>query len=108
MVIYTVLAKKSKKSKKIEKIKKNHRNNFWGPCQVLNIYISRKTLRSLRPEIGEFAGRAGEDRAVEDRAGEDMAGQGRVGGHIKSGQSKSRAGRWQKAGQGMMGIVQYG
>ena len=100
--------------KKIEKIKKNrknykkiknHRNNFWGPCQVLN--ISRKTLRSLRPEIGEFAGRAGEDRAVEDRAGEDMAGQGRAGGHIKSGQSKSRAGRGQKAGQGMMGIVQY-
>ena len=72
------------------------------------LYISRKTLRSLRPEIGEFAGRAGEDRAVEDRAGEDMAGQGRVGGHIKSGQSKSRAGRGQKAGQGMMGIVQYG
>ena len=71
------------------------------------IYISRKTLRSLRPEIGEFAGRAGEDRAVEDRAGEDMAGQGRAGGHIKSGQSKSRAGRGQKAGQGMMGIVQY-
>ena len=70
-------------------------------------YISRKTLRSLRPEIGEFAGRAGEDRAVEDRAGEDMAGQGWAGGHIKSGQSKSRAGRGQKAGQGMMGIVQY-
>ena len=64
------------------------------------LYISRKTLRSLRPEIGEFAGRAGEDRAVEDRAGEDMAGQGRAGGHIKSG-------RGQKAGQGMMGIVQY-
>ena len=62
------------------------------------LYISRKTLRSLRPEIGEFAGRAGEDRAVEDRAGEDMAGQGRAGGHIKSGQSKSRAGRGQKAG----------
>ena len=59
------------------------------------IYISRKTLRSLRPEIGEFAGRAGEDRAVEDRAG-----QGWAGGHIKSG-------RGQKAGQGMMGIVQY-
>ena len=32
-----------------------------------------------------------------------MAGQGRAGGHIKSGQSKSRAGRGQKAGQGMMG-----
>ena len=44
--------------------------------------ISRKTLRSLRPEIGEFAGRAGEDRAVEDRAGEDMAGQGRAGGQM--------------------------
>ena len=40
------------------------------------IYISRKTLRSLRPEIGEFASMAGEDRAGEDRAGEDMAGQG--------------------------------
>ena len=82
-------------------------------CRYLYIPIyiylySRKTLRSLRPEIEEFAGRAGEDRAVEDRAGEDMAGQGRVGGHIKSGQSKSRAGRGQKAGQGMMGIVQYG
>ena len=57
------------------------------------MYISRKTLRSLRPEIGQFAGRAGEDRAVEDRAG-----QGRAGGHIKSGQSKSRAGRGQKSG----------
>ena len=44
MVIYTVLAKKSKKSTtKIEKIK-NLRNNFWGPCQVLNdgaLYIVR-------------------------------------------------------------------
>ena len=83
----------------------------WPKCRYLYIYIyvyiSRKTLRSLRPEIGEFAGRAGEDRAVEDRAEEDMAGQGRAGGHIKSGQSKSRAGRGQKAGQGMMGILQY-
>ena len=51
-------------------------------------------------------GRRGQG-AVEDRAGEDMAGQGRAGGHIKSGQSKSRAGRGQKAGQGMMGILQY-
>ena len=76
-------------------------------CKSLHFYISRKTLRSLRPEIGEFAGRAGEDRAVEDRAGEDMSGQGRAGGHIKSGQSKSRAGRGQKSGQGVMGIVQY-
>ena len=72
----------------------------------ISIY-SRKTLRSLRPEIGEFAGRAGEHRAVEDMGGEDMAGQGRAGGHIKSGQSKIRSGRGQKAGQGMMGIVQY-
>ena len=41
MVIYTVLAKKSKKSTKKSKKKKikNLRNNFWGPCQVLNIYI---------------------------------------------------------------------
>ena len=44
MVIYTVLAKKiekiKKKSKKLKKSKKikNARNNFWGPCQVLNIY----------------------------------------------------------------------
>ena len=43
MVIYTVLAKKSKKSTKKSKKKKkkkikNLRNNFWGPCQVLNIY----------------------------------------------------------------------
>ena len=41
MVIYTVLAKK------IEKIK-NARNNFWGPCQVLNIsiyiYISQQSI----------------------------------------------------------------
>ena len=42
MVIYTVLAKKiekiKKKSKKLKKIEKNKnaRNNFWGPCQVLN------------------------------------------------------------------------
>ena len=40
MVIYTVLAKKiektTKKSKKLKKLKKP-RNNFWGPCQVLNI-----------------------------------------------------------------------
>ena len=77
----------------------------WPKCRYL--YISRKTLRSLRPEIGEFAGRAGEDRAVKDMAGEDMAGHGRAVGHTKSGQSKSRAGRGQKAGQGMMGIVQY-
>ena len=43
MVIYTVLAKKSKKWKKYRKKKnekkKNARNNFWGPCQVLNMYI---------------------------------------------------------------------
>ena len=102
--------------KKIEKIKKNRK--IFKKIKKLEIFetisgalarslISRKTLRSLRPEIGEFAGRAGEERAVEDRAGEDMAGQGRAGGHIKSGQSKSRAGRGQKAGQGMMGIVQY-
>ena len=76
--------------------------------EIIWICAAHNFLRSLRPEIEEFAGRAGEDRAVEDRAGEDMAEQGRVGGHIKSGQSKSRAGRGQKAGQGMMGIVQYG
>ena len=43
MVIYTVLAKKNRKNqkndrknlKKMKKIK-NARNNFWGPCQVLN------------------------------------------------------------------------
>ena len=99
--------------KKIEKIKKNRKNlkklKIIGTISgaLARSLISRKTLRSLRPEIGEFAGRAGEDRAVEDRAGEDMAGQGRAGGHIKSGQSKSRAGRGQKAGQGMMGILQY-
>ena len=80
---------------------------YFGHFSIVSIYISRKTLRSLRPEIGEFAGRAEEDRAVEDRAGEDMAGQGMAGGHIKSGQSKSRAGRGQKAGKGKMGIVQY-
>ena len=42
MVIYTVLAKKNRKNqkknrKKKKKLKKkNARNNFWGPCQVLN------------------------------------------------------------------------
>ena len=53
MVIYTVLAKKSKKSKKNRKNKKklkkikNARNNFWGPCQVLNIvaYIAARIYR---------------------------------------------------------------
>ena len=48
MVIYTVLAKNSKKStKKFLKNKKikNLRNNFWGPCQVLNMYIRHKTAR---------------------------------------------------------------
>ena len=42
------------------------------------IYISRKTLWSLRPEIGEFSSRAGEDRSGEDRAG-DRAKAGRAG-----------------------------
>ena len=55
MVIYTVLAKKIEKiNKKIEKKKiKNLRNNFWGPCQVLNIYISYKTARvvGLTPSL---------------------------------------------------------
>ena len=60
--------------------------------------ISRKTLRSLRPEIGEFAGRAGEDRAVEDRAGEDMAGQGRGTYQKRTEQKQSRA--WAKSRAG--------
>ena len=62
------------------------------------IYIfSRKTLRSLLPEIGEFAGRTGKDRA-----GQDRAGQGRAE------QKQSRA-CGQKAGRDIMvmGIVQY-
>ena len=50
MVIYTVLAKKIEKiNKKIEKIKKieknkNALNNFWGPCQVLNISDTKAEL----------------------------------------------------------------
>ena len=72
---------------------------------AIYIYISRKTLRSLRPEIGEFAGRAGEDRAVEDRAGEDMAGQGKAGDISKADRAKAEQGVGKK--QGMMGIVQY-
>ena len=60
------------------------------------IYISRKTLRSLRPEIGEFAGRAGEDRAVEDRAGEDMAGQGDIS---KADRAKAEQGVGKKQGR---------
>ena len=73
------------------------------------IYISRKTLRSLRPEIGEFAGRAGEHRAVEDRGGEDMAGQGRGTYQKWTEQKQSRAWAKSRAGsrRGMMGIVQY-
>ena len=63
------------------------------------IYISRKTLRSLRPEIGEFAGRAGEDRAVEDRAGEDMAGQGRAGDISKADRAKAEQGVDKKQGR---------
>ena len=72
---------------------------------MLYIYISHKTLRSLWPEIGEFASRAGEDRATEDRAGQESAGQG---DRAKAAEH-SRAGRGQKAGQGMMliGIVLY-
>ena len=66
---------------------------------TLNGYISRKTLRSLRPEIGEFAGREGEDWAVEDRAGEDMAGQDRAGGHIKSARAKAKQGVGKKQGR---------
>ena len=53
------------------------------------IYISRKTLRSLRPEIGEFAGRAGEVRAEEDKTGQDRAGQGDIS---KSGRAKAEQG----------------
>ena len=65
MVIYTVLAKKIEKiNKKIEKIEKklkkikNARNNFWGPCQVLN--ISRKTLRSFGQKLDSL--QAGQER----------------------------------------------
>ena len=57
------------------------------------IYISRKTLRSLRPEIGEFASRAGEDRA-----GEDMAGQGRGTDQKRTEQKQSRAWAKNRAG----------
>ena len=50
--------KKSKKSKKNRKNKKklkkikNSRNNFWGPCQVLNIsiYITAIYLKTGVPE----------------------------------------------------------
>ena len=75
--------KNRKNEKNIEK-KKMKKKKMLGTISgalarsLIYIYISRKTLRSLRPEIGEFAGRAGEDRAVEDRAGEDMAGHGRT------------------------------
>ena len=63
------------------------------------MYISRKTLRSLRPEIGEFAGRAGEDRAVEDRAGktwQDRAGQGDI---LKADRAKAEQGVGKKQGR---------
>ena len=64
------------------------------------IYISRKTLRSLRPEIGQFAGRAGEDRAVEDRAGrktwQDRAGQGDIS---KADRAKAEQGVGKKQGR---------
>ena len=42
------------------------------PCRILlisYIYISRKTLRSLRPEITEFAGQGtGQGNTVQDRS----------------------------------------
>ena len=57
------------------------------------LYISRKTLRSLRPEVGEFASRAGEDSA-----GEDMAGQGRGTDQKQTEQKKSRAWGKNRAG----------
>ena len=47
MVIYTVLAK-NQRIEKIEKIKKP-RNNFWGPCQVLNI-LSRTPFYQFHKE----------------------------------------------------------
>ena len=31
--------KKNRKNQKKSKKKKNARNNFWGPCQVLNVYM---------------------------------------------------------------------
>ena len=55
---------------------------------ICDMYIYIYQSRSLRPEIGEFAGRVGEDRVGEYRAGQ-----------IKSGQSKSRAGRGKKQGR---------
>ena len=38
--------KKIEKKKKIKKIK-NARNNFWGPCQVLNVCISSFTSQHV-------------------------------------------------------------
>ena len=56
------------------------------------VCISRKTLRLLRPEIGEFVSRTGKDRAGEDRAWQESAGQGY---RAKAGRAKqSRA--WAK------------
>ena len=43
------------------------------------IPISRKTLRSLRPEIGEFAGRAGQGMVRQGRKGQGRVRQGRKG-----------------------------
>ena len=63
-------------------------------------YISRKTLRSLRPEIGEFAGQ--ERTGAQGRVIQCRTGHGR--GTDQKRQSKSRAERGQNAGQG---IVQY-
>ena len=79
------------------------------------MYIDIYIYISVAKPYGRFGQKLESLQAGQERTGQLKTGQGKtwqdrvgVGGHIKSGQSKSRAGRGQKAGQGMMGIVQYG
>ena len=64
------------------------------------IYISRKTLRSLRPEIGEFAGQ----ERTGHRAGKYSAGQVMAEGQIKSGRAKVEQSVGKKQGRALCNI----
>ena len=64
------------------------------------IYISRKTLRSLRPEIGEFAGQ----ERTWHRAGKYSAGQVMAEGQIKSGRAKVEQSVGKKQGMALWAL----
>ena len=66
----------------------------------IDIYISRKTLRSLRPEIGEFAGQ----ERTGHRAGKYSAGQVMAEGQIKSGRAKVEQSVGKKQGMALWAL----